>query len=106
MSGKGKGSRAQRGKQIACGGQGFSARQAVGVVASGELCETGEAVRDSFDGAEPGRACANRGEEGGQNRGGGFVAPIAEEAGETDTEDGASEPGLFFTESGMRASLL
>src|SRR5262249_45227952 len=65
-----------------------------------EFGATREAVGDAFDGAEPGWPRANRPEKRGQNGGRCFVAPIAEQAGEANTENRAVEPGLFF--SGLR----
>src|SRR5712691_7612242 len=74
--------------------------QAVRKMARGKFCKAGEAIGDAFDGAEPGGTRADRGEERRQHGGGRFMAPVAEEAGETDTEDGAVEPGLFGRSSG------
>ena len=63
---------------------------------SDELGKTREAVSDAFYGTEPRRAGANRGKKGGQDRRCRFVAPVAKQTGEADTEDCAVEPGLFF----------
>ncbi len=69
------------GESVAKDGEGLAVLQAIGVVARGKLCEAGEPVGDAFDGAEPDRARADGGEEGGQHGRRGFVAPVAEEAG-------------------------
>src|SRR5438046_2493452 len=61
-----------------------------------ELCETGEPVSDAFDRTEPRGTGAKRREEGRQDCGCGFVAPVAEQAGEAHAENGAVEPGWFF----------
>src|SRR2546429_3438387 len=61
-----------------------------------ELRETRETVGDAFDGAEPGRPCANRSKKSRQNRRGCFVAPVAKQAGEANAQNGAVEPGLFL----------
>src|SRR5215467_6070417 len=65
-------------------------------MACDELRKAGQPVGDAFDRSEPRRARTNRGEKGGQNCGCGFVAPVAEQAGEADTKYRAVEPGLFF----------
>src|SRR5258708_15994600 len=65
-------------------------------MAGGKFCEAGETVGDAFDGAKPDGTCADGGEEGGEHGCGGFVARVAEEAGEADGEEGAIETGLFF----------
>src|SRR6267143_686987 len=88
--------RRKRGEGVAKYGEWLSAFQAIGVVAGGKLCEAGEPVGDAFDGAEPDRACADGSQKRREHGCGGFVAPVAEEAGEADAEDGAVEPGLFF----------
>src|SRR2546430_10913709 len=64
-----------------------------------ELRETRETVGDAFDGAEPGRPCANRSKKSRQNRRGCFVAPVAKQAGEANAQNGAVEPGLLDRKS-------
>src|SRR5258708_34691895 len=96
VSGEGKGSGGERGESVAEDGEGLPAFQPIGVVAGSKFCEAGEAVGDAFDGAEPDRARADGGQECGEHGGGGFMAPVAEQASEADAEDGAVEPGLFF----------
>jgi len=80
--------------------------QAIGEVSRGEFCETGEAVCDAFDCAKPGWTCSNRCQESRQHRRCDFVAPIAEETGQPDAEDGAVEPGLLLSRSRHRGSSL
>src|SRR5438876_2532826 len=87
--------RRQGGEGIAKNGEWLAALQAVGEMARGKLCEAGESVGNAFDGAKPRRACADGREKRGQHGGGGFVAPVAEQACEADAENGAVEPGLF-----------
>lgn len=96
VSGEGERGGRESGESVAKDGQRLSIFQAIGVVAGGKFCEAGEAVGDTFDGAEPDRTSADGGEEGGEDRGGGFMAPVAKEAGEADAQDSAVEPGLFF----------
>src|SRR5712692_1554730 len=92
---EGEGRRSKGGEGVAKDGEGFSVLQAIGEVACGEFCKAGESVGDALDGAEPDWACADSSQEGREYGGGGFVAPVAEEAGEADAEDGAVEPGLL-----------
>src|ERR1700687_4458367 len=73
--------RRKRGEGVAKYGEWLSAFQAIGVVACGKLCEAGEPVGDALDGAEPHGARANSGQECREHGCGGFVAPVAEEAG-------------------------
>src|SRR5467141_2787602 len=96
MGCEGERRRGKRGEGVAKYGEGLSAFQAIGVVACGKLCEAGEPVGDALDGAEPDWARADGGQESREHGCGGFVAPVAEEAGQSDAEDGAVEPGLFF----------
>src|SRR5690242_24973 len=86
----------QRGKRVAEYGERFAALQLIRVIACCQLGKTGKTVGDSFDGAEPGGASANCSKKCGKDGGRGFVAPIAEQAGEANAEDGAVEPALFF----------
>ena len=95
MRSESKRSRRKCGEGVAKNGERFSALQAIREMTGGKFCETGESVRDAFDRAKPYRARTNRGEKRGEHGGGGFVTPIAEEAGETDAEDGAVEPTLL-----------
>src|SRR5207253_6537804 len=67
-----------------------------------ELRETRETVGDAFDGAEPGRPCANRSKKSRQNRRGCFVAPVAKQAGEANAQNGAVEPGVVLCGRGRR----
>src|SRR5690242_6148808 len=85
----------QSGERVTENGERLAALQAVGVMAGGKFCEAGEAVGDSFDGAEPDGTGADDGEKGGKDGGGGFVGPIGEKGSEADAEDGAVEPGRF-----------
>src|SRR5689334_14192615 len=62
-----------------------------------ELRETRKSVGDAFDGPEPRWSSANRREECRQERCRGFVAPVAEQAGQTDAKHSAVEPGLLFS---------
>ena len=86
----------KRGESVTEESQRLAMLQPVCEVACGKFGEAGEAVGDALDGAEPCGARANRGEKCGQNGCCGFVAPVAEETGETDAEDGAVEPGLLL----------
>src|SRR5206468_2028923 len=70
-----------------------------------ELRETRETVGDAFDGAEPGRPCANRSKKSRQNRRGCFVAPVAKQAGEANAQNGAVEPGLFLCGLGHKGAV-
>ena len=88
-------SRRKSGESIAKNGEWLAALQAIGEMAGGEFSEAGESVGDAFNRAKPRRACANGREKRGQHSGGGFVAPVAEQACEADAENGAVEPGLF-----------
>src|SRR2546428_613647 len=49
---------------------------------------------DGFDSAEPDRSRADGSQKCGEHGRCGFVAPVAEETGEADAEDGPVEPGL------------
>src|SRR5437588_10230466 len=90
-----EGSRRKSGESIAKNGGWLAALQAIGEMAGGEFSEAGESVGDAFNRAKPRRACANGREKRGQHSGGGFVAPVAEQACEADAENGAVAPGLF-----------
>ncbi len=76
--------------------------EAIGVMACSKFRETGKAVGDTFDGAEPCRARANRGEEGGEHCSGGFVAPVREKGSEADAEYGAIEPAVRIVPRWLR----
>ena len=65
-------------------------------MAGGEFGEAGEAVGDALDGAEPHRPCADGRQKRRQHCCRDLVAPVAEEAGESHSEDGAVQPGLFL----------
>jgi hypothetical protein len=90
----------QCGEGVTEDGQRFAALQAVGVMAGTEFCEARKAIGDSFDCAEPYGTRSNCGKKGRQNSGGDFVAPVAEQAGEADAQDGAREPMLFLIDAG------
>ena len=96
MCGEAKRSCTQRRKRVAEHGERLAALQLIRVITCCQLGKTGKTVGDSFDGAEPARARANCSKKCGEDGGRGFVAPIAEQAGEADAEDGAVEPALFF----------
>src|SRR6267154_2277124 len=87
----------KRGEGVAKDGERFSALQAIGEMAGGQLREARETVGNTFDRAKPHRTRADGGEEGGEDRSSRFVAPIAEQAGQADTEDGAVEPGSIIS---------
>src|SRR5712692_1807615 len=95
LRGEGEGGGRKRGEGVPKYGEWFSLLQPVGEMSSRQFCEAGETVGNAFDGAEPGRSRANGREERRQDCRGGFVAPVAEEAGEADAKDGAVEPGGF-----------
>src|SRR5258708_25931987 len=96
MRGEGERRRRKGGEGVAENSEGLSVFQAIGEMAGGKFCEAGETVGDAFDGAKPDGTCADGGEEGGEHGCGGFVAPVAEEAGGAYAEGGAVWPGLFF----------
>jgi len=87
----------KRGEGVAKNGERLSALQAIREMARGQLCEAGETVGDTFDRSEPGWACADGGQKRGEDRSGGFVTPVAEEAGEPNAEHGAVEPGSMIS---------
>src|SRR5437588_706905 len=58
--------------------------------------EQPECGEGPFDGAKPDWTCADGRQKCRQHGCGGFVAPVAEEAGEADAEDRAVEPELFL----------
>jgi hypothetical protein len=61
------------------------------------LGEAGQAVGDAFDGAQPHGGGAQGREERGQDGGGDFVRPIAEQRRQPDAENGTIEPGNSWT---------
>jgi hypothetical protein len=77
--------------------EGFATSEAIGEMAGGQFREAGEAVRNALDGAKPRRARSDRSQESGEDGGSGFMAPVGEQAGETDAEDGAVQPMFVFS---------
>src|SRR3989442_12381620 len=112
MSGGGEGSRRQRRDGIAEDRQRLAALPSVGEMAGSEFCHAGEAVGDALDRSQPPWPGPDRGKKCGEDCRGRLVAPVAEEAGESDAEDRAVQPRVFlrFThlflspESPIRAS--
>ena len=95
MRGERERRRRESGEGIAKNGERLTALQAIGEVARGKLCEAGESVGNAFDGAKPRGTRTDGGEKRWEHGGCGFMAQVAEQAGEADAEDGAVEPGLF-----------
>jgi hypothetical protein len=90
--GQSKRRRAERGDEIANDGDGFAALQFVRVKAGRHLGEAGQTVGNAFNHAQPRRRRAHGSEERGQDGGGDFVRPVAEQRRQPDAEDGAVEP--------------
>lgn len=64
----------------------------IGNPAARKFCKAGDAIRNSFDYAEGEGRSAETGKKNGQDRRGGFVAPIGEEACHTDAEYASGQP--------------
>ena len=99
--------RAAGGDEIANDGDGFAALQFVGVKAGRHLGEAGQPVGDAFNHAQPCRRRAHGREKRGQDGGGDFVRPVAEQRRQPDAEDGAVEPALrlFFCRRNVHNSI-
>lgn len=100
-----EGSCGERGEGVAKDRERLATLQPVGVIAGGEFREAGEAIGNTLDGAKPGRSRADGGQKSGEDSGGGFVAPVAEETGEAHAEDGAVEPRIAFGAIGHEEEL-
>ncbi len=92
MSGKCKRRRCQRRKGIPKHRQRLPLLQLVRVMPGAQLRKTRKPVGNPLNRAQPSRPCADCRQKRRQNRGGNFVAPVAEQAGHAHTQHGAVQP--------------
>ncbi len=84
--------RAKCGDDVTEHGDGFAARQFVGVVARSHFGEARQAVAHAFDQAKPRCRDAHRSEECRHERRGNFMGPIGEQACQPDAKHSAIQP--------------
>ena len=61
-----------------------------------KFCHARKAIGDTFNGPEPAWPGADRGQKRGEDGRGRLVAPVAEEAGESDAQNRAVQPPVFL----------